>query len=41
MASAELPSIVLQTVESMMVGNAFDAQQESAARDRGWKANDQ
>jgi hypothetical protein len=37
MAGAELPSIVLQTVESMMVGEALDAQQESAARERGWR----
>jgi negative regulator of sigma E activity len=38
MAGAELPSIVLQTVESMMVGDALDAPQESAARERGWRA---
>ncbi|RPH54061.1 MAG: hypothetical protein EHM84_02585 [Lysobacterales bacterium] len=37
MAGAELPSIVLQTVESMMVGDALDAQQENAARQRDWR----
>jgi hypothetical protein len=28
---------VLQTVESMMVGDALDALEESAARERGWR----
>jgi anti-sigma-K factor RskA len=38
MAAAELPAIVLQTVESLMVGDALDARQERAARERGWRA---
>jgi hypothetical protein len=37
MAGGELPPIVLQTIESMMVGDALDALEESAARDRGWR----
>jgi anti-sigma factor RsiW len=37
MAGSELPWMVLQTVESMRVGDALDAQQESAAREHGWR----
>jgi hypothetical protein len=37
MAGSSLPSIVLQTVESMRVGEALDAEQEAAARAQDWQ----
>ncbi|MGH8176158.1 MAG: anti-sigma factor family protein [Steroidobacter sp.] len=38
MAGATLPPLLLQTVESMMAGDALDAEQEKTARERGWRA---
>lgn len=37
MAGSQLPAIVLQTMESMMVGDALDAEREAAARQRAWR----
>jgi hypothetical protein len=36
-AGTQLPAIVAQTVESMMSGDALDAEEEAAARARGWR----
>lgn len=36
-ASTVLPTIVAQTVESMMSGDALDAEEEAAAQARGWR----
>jgi hypothetical protein len=36
-AGTQLPAIVAQAVESMMRGDALDAEEEAAARARGWR----
>jgi anti-sigma factor RsiW len=38
-AGSEMPPVIRETVSSMIVGEAFDAAAERAARDRGWKPN--